>query len=66
MAVGTLRIIINFLTVTKENGAWALQSRNQTSRDFLDYNISSKSLERLGLILNTNSFRHKLFTEFFK
>ena len=54
--MGRLKIIINFLIVTKENGAWALQSRNQTSSDFLDYNISSKSLERLGLILSTDSF----------
>ena len=42
MTMGTLRIIINFLTVTKENGAWALQSRNQISSDFLDYNITEK------------------------
>ena len=33
---------MNFLTVTKENGAWALQSRNQISSDFLDYNITEK------------------------
>ena len=56
MTMGRLKIIINFLIVTKENGAWALQSRNQTSSDFLDYNISSKSWERLGLILSTDSF----------
>ena len=43
MTMGRLKIIINFLTVTKGNGAWAIQSRNQTSSDFLDYNISSKS-----------------------
>ena len=42
MTMGTLRIIMNFLTVTKENGAWALQSRNQISSDFLDYNITEK------------------------